>query len=310
MRHLFSTLVLVGAFSTIAQAQQIPLRSNYLMSTFQDHPAAAGNVDCLDLRLGVRNQWVGFEGAPTNSYASLTGRLSEGPRSISGIGGRIETDQAGPWGTTSFSLAYAHKLKMNNGAWLSAGLALGVSQYSLNIGSLDFPDVETASDDAVAGSTQFIYPTIDAGLWYQDERTFGGISLINATAATLNTITLGSKTPRHLVATAGTSIELDGRFLFRPSSQIRITKGLPPSFEINGAVVYADFLAIGLGYRNQSALVGSLQISLLDYLKVGYSYDFGISEIRAASVSSHEITIAISACDITASRGQHCSAYD
>jgi type IX secretion system PorP/SprF family membrane protein len=310
MRHLFSIIVLAGIFSSSALAQQIPLRSNYLMSTFQDHPAAAGNVDCLDLRFGVRNQWVGFEGAPTNSYATLTGRLSEGPRSVSGVGGRIETDQAGPWGTTSLSLAYSHKLKMNNGAWLSAGLALGVSQFRLNIGNLDFPDFETALDPAVTGSSQFIYPTVDAGLWYQDKTTFGGISLINATAATLNTITLGSETSRHVVITAGTSLELDGRFLFRPSTQMRITKGLPPSFEINGAVVYDNLLAIGIGYRSQSALVGSFQISLLDYLKVGYSYDFGISELRAASVSSHEITIAISAFNVSAPRGQHCSAYD
>jgi len=310
MRHLFSILVLVGICSSSTLAQQIPLRSNYLMSTFQDHPAAAGNVDCLDLRLGVRNQWVGFEGAPTNSYASLTGRISEGPRSISGIGGRIETDQAGPWGTTSLSLAYSHKLKMNNGAWLSAGFALGVSQYRLNIGDLDFPDFETALDPAVTGSTQFLYPTIDAGLWYQDKRTFGGVSLINATASTLSTITLGSKTSRHVVVTAGTALELDGRFLFRPSTQMRITKGLPPSFEINGAVVYDNLLAIGLGFRSQSAIVGSFQISLLDYLKVGYSYDFGISDIRTTAMSSHEITIALSACNVAGTRGQHCSAYD
>ena len=100
--------------------------------------ASAGNKPCLDMRLGFRNQWVGFEGAPSYSFASLSGRISETNQSVHGVGGRIETDEAGPWGTTSFSLAYAYKLKMTNGGWLSSGLSVGVVQHRLNIGSLNF----------------------------------------------------------------------------------------------------------------------------------------------------------------------------
>jgi type IX secretion system PorP/SprF family membrane protein len=308
--HIFLLAALGFFLLNDSFAQQIPTRSNYLLSSFLDHPAAAGNRECLDMRLGHRNQWVGFADSPTNSFISLTGRLSESPRSVSGVGARVETDEAGPWGTTSFSLAYSHKLKLTSGGWLSGGVALGMAQHRLNIGALDFPDIEASGDPAVAGSAQFLFPTVDAGLWYQDKRSFGGFSVINATAPVLSAITLGSLTSRHFVATLGTSLELDGLFMFRPSVNMRIASGLPPCFEMNGAMVYDDQIVIGLGYRNQTAIIGSFQIALFDYMKVGYSYDFGISDIRVASTSSHEITIALSACDTSTPRAYQCPAYD
>lgn len=313
MKHT-THILLLAAFCAFAinasTAQHIPTRSNYLLSSFMDHPAAAGNTECLDMRLGHRNQWLGFADSPTNSFISLSGRLSESPRSVSGVGARVETDNAGPWGTTSLSFAYSLKVKLSGGAWLSTGVALGVTQHRLDIGALDFPDAQAIFDPAVVGTTQVLFPTVDAGLWYQDKRSFAGISIINATAATLSGIALGSVTSRHFVVTAGTSLELDGRFMFRPSVNMRMANGLPPSFEMNGAVVYDDQFVIGLGYRNQTAIIGSLQIALFDYMKVGYSYDFGISKIRVVSMSSHELTIALSACNKGAPRAYSCPAYD
>lgn len=302
-----SVAVLIMAASTV-QAQHIPVRSNYLFTSFMDHPAAAGNKDCLDLRLGHRNQWVGFPGAPTNSFISLSGRLGESTRAVQGIGIRVETDEAGPWGTTSASLAYSHKLKLNNQGWFSAGFSLGLSQFRLNPDGLDV----TISDPAILGdqNSQFLFPMVDAGIWYQDKRSFGGLSLINATSGTLTSVTQSSQTSKIFVATGGTSLELDGRFMFRPSANMRFASGAPACFEMNGAVVYDEFFSVGLGYRVQSALIGTLQISLFNYMKVGYSYDFGISRIGVASRSSHEFTLAFSACDMKSTNVHACPAYD
>lgn len=311
MKYLVQiSLVIAFCFTgtTALEAQQLPVRSNYLFTSFMDHPAAAGNKDCLDLRLGHRNQWVGFPGSPTNSFISLSGRLGESTRSVQGIGIRVETDEAGPWGTTSASLAYSHKLKLNNQGWFSAGFSLGLSQFRLNPDGLDV----TISDPAILGdqTSQFLFPMVDAGIWYQDKRSFGGLSLINATSGTLTGVTYSSQTSRVFVATGGTSLELDGRFMFRPSANIRFASGLPACFELNGAVVYDELFAVGLGYRVQSALIGTLQISLFNYMKVGYSYDFGISRIGVASRSSHEFTLAFSACDMKATTVHSCPAYD
>lgn len=310
IRHIFAVIAVAG-ISTDAFAQFVPTRSNYLMTSFMDHPAAAGNKECLDMRMGHRNQWVGFPGAPTNSYLSLTGRIGDSPRAVQGIGVRLENDQAGVWGSTSASIAYSHKLKLSKGGWISGGFALGISQYRLSIGDLDFPDVETSGDPAVLGATsQVVFPMIDAGFWYQDKKSFGGLSLVNATSANMNELATGSEAAMVIVATGGTSLALDGNMVFRPSANIRYAKGLPACFELNGAIIFDDMISAGLGYRSQNVLVASFQLSLFNYMKVGYSYDINISNLNIVSPNSHEFTIAFSACDMKANSATACPAFD
>ena len=309
-RHIFAMLWIIGVSSS-SVAQFVPTRSNYLMTLFMDHPAAAGNKDCLDMRMGHRNQWVGFPSAPTNSYLSLTGRIGDSPRFVQGIGVRLENDLAGAWGSTAASIAYSHKLKLSKGGWISGGFALGISQYRLNIGDLDFPDVATSGDPAVLGATsQIVFPIIDAGFWYQDKKSFGGLSLLNVTSANLNELTTGSKAAMVVVATGGTSLSLDGNMLFRPSVNIRYARGLPACFELNGAIVFDDMIVAGLGYRSQSALVATLQLSIFNYMKLGYSYDINISNLNIVSPNSHELTIAFSVCENSVNSAYACPAFD
>ena len=69
---------------------------------------------------GGRNQWAGFDGA-LDSFASLSGRLGGGVTFAHGMGGFVVTDQVGPWSNTRLSLAYSTKVRLTNGARLSAG---------------------------------------------------------------------------------------------------------------------------------------------------------------------------------------------
>ena len=310
MKHIGQILVFASFFfvAVEAQSQLNPVRSNYLLTTFMDNPAAAGNKECLDLRVGHRNQWIGFPGSPINSYLSLSGRLGESVKSVQGVGLRVESDKAGAWGKTTASIAYSHKIRLNNRGWFSGGFSLGISQYSLDVNGLDI----TATDAAVSSgaTTQFLFPIIDAGLWYQDRRNFAGISINNTTSGVLNALTYDSKTAKVFVITGGSSLQLDGRYMFRPSANLRYSKGLPTSFELNGAVLYDDVFSVGLGYRVQSALIGSVQLALFNYMKVGYSYDFAVSKINVAALSTHEVTVTFSACDMKATKVQACPAYD
>ena len=56
-----------------AQAQQFPVRTTSVINPFQDHPAAAGVLGCMDLHMGYRNQWSGIRGAPQTAFANMHG---------------------------------------------------------------------------------------------------------------------------------------------------------------------------------------------------------------------------------------------
>ena len=106
-----------------------------------------------------------------------------------------------------------------------------------------------ATDAAVSSgtTTQFLFPIIDAGLWYQDKRNFVGISMNNATSGNLNVLPT-TQNGDSFCNYGGSSLELDGRFMFRPSANLRYSKGLPTSFELNGVAVYDNAFSVG-GHR-------------------------------------------------------------
>ena len=85
-------------FATSGQSQQFPIRTTAMMNPFQDHPAMAGVLGCMDLHMGYRNQWSGIEGAPQTSFANLHGQMTAQGQDFHGFGGRVESDEAGSLG--------------------------------------------------------------------------------------------------------------------------------------------------------------------------------------------------------------------
>ena len=311
MKQLIPSLAIALLSVSVLQAQQFPVRATAMMNPFQDHPAAAGVLGCMDLHMGYRNQWSGIEGAPETAFANLHGQMEGQGNDFHGFGVRVESDEAGAWGYNAVNFAYAYNLRLSNGARLAAGLSAGFFQHRLDMSLLDMPELQVANDPAVFGNQQFIVPMIDAGLWYYDRDMYAGLTIQNVTQASMEKISQFGKLRRHLVVTGGSEVELDGRWMFLPSAQARLGSGVPPSAEILGLFKYDDVVGVGLGYRSQSALIVAAQAKILDYLSIGYAYELNVSPLSGAGPNSHEIVIGINACSgRPAGRAIPCPAYN
>ena len=288
---LASSVTVWGQFSGV--------RSQYAMTSLLDNPAAAGNSPCLDMRIGVRSQWVGFDGAPLNQFASVSGRLGSEDGVIQGFGAYVLTDAIGPWSNTRLSMAYSARVRLSSGSRLSAGLGLGVAQYKLDKVSLSLPETGSAGDPALVGSneTQLVFPTLDVGFWYEDRKTFASFSVLNLTKTPLNKIASGTSPASVFIVSGGRYVPLDERFAFKPAMQLRKAAGVPASVDFRGSFSMNKKVALGLGYRTRSALIATMNVKLLESLSVGYAYDFGVSSLNPAARHSHEIVLTISACD-------------
>ena len=311
MKQLIPSLAIALLSVSVLQAQQFPVRATAMMNPFQDHPAAAGVMGCMDLHMGYRNQWSGIDGAPETAFANLHGQMEGQGNDFHGFGVRVESDEAGAWGYNAVNFAYAYNLRLSNGARLAAGLSAGFFQHRLDMSMLDMPELQVANDPAVFGNQQFIVPMIDAGLWYYDRDMYAGLTIQNVTQASMEKISQFGKLRRHLVVTGGSEVELDGRWMFLPSAQARLGSGVPPSAEILGLFKYDDVVGVGLGYRSQSALIVAAQAKILDYLSIGYAYELNVSPLSGAGPNSHEIVIGINACSgRPAGRAIPCPAYN
>ncbi|MBL7747470.1 MAG: type IX secretion system membrane protein PorP/SprF, partial [Chitinophagaceae bacterium] len=68
-RKLFFLLGLVGSMQLMAQ--QRPHYTQYILNQYILNPALTGVENYTDVKLSVRDQWVGLNGAPKTMYLSI-----------------------------------------------------------------------------------------------------------------------------------------------------------------------------------------------------------------------------------------------
>lgn len=297
MRAWILALALCAAAPALV-AQQLGQYTQYVFNHFSVNPAVAGTKDCIDVRLGFRSQWVGFEGAPTTGWTSLHGAIRPKKKPYSknkhGIGAFVEADNAGNWGYTRFVLAYAYSMQMSQDYFLSMGFFGGLQQMKLNVGDITLANF----NDPVLGSAAsvLVVPEITPGIFLYGKRFFGGVAIHQALGNRIDDVGLDSRLSRHLMLSAGQRLSLGGKTTLTPSTLIKKAGGSPIAMDLNAMVEWNRVFGLGVGYRNGDALTVMMKVAFLEYFQLGYSYDLTTSKLRTASSNTHELILAITPC--------------
>lgn len=296
MKVLVAALLVLSVGT--ARAQQLSQYTQYVFNHFSVNPAVAGSKDCLDVRLGYRQQWVGFEGAPTTGWASIHGTLRSKGRGFQankhGIGAFIEADEAGNWGYTRFLLAYAYHIQMSRDYYLSMGAFAGAQQMKFDVGKASPGQL---NDPALNGtSAVMVIPEITPGVWFYSRTAWGGISLHNALGNKIDGIGTAAKLARHFMLSGGYRYKVGRKMSFTPSGLLKISPGAPAALDVNAMLEWNRTIGIGVGYRNGDAFAVMAKIGFLEFFQLGYSYDITMSRLRLTSSNTHEIILAITPC--------------
>lgn len=292
-------LALLLLFScTAASAQQTAQYTQNVFNMFAINPAVAGSKDCIDVRLGYRQQWVGFPGAPVTGWATVSGTIKPKGRPFKanrhGIGTFVEADNTGPLGYTSFQLAYAYHIQMKRDFFMSLGFFAGVRQEKLSLGDVVAMD---NSDPALANNgNTLIYPDITPGIWLYGKNTWGGLSIQQALGNKVKDIGLDTKLARNFIFSLGHRYRIDKHFSVMPSALVKTGSGVPMALDLNVMLEYRRKLGLGVSYRNQDAVAFMLKLPFLKYFTLGYSYDITTSRLRVGGANTHEIILGIYPC--------------
>src|SRR4029079_16287507 len=121
--------------------------SQFMNSPLLTNPANTGFIPSADYRLGMnyRNQWSSIMTVPYKTMSAygdgqvFRNRIETG---WVGLGGVILHDVAGSGNLTStkFYGSVAYHQMINAGSLLSAGFNVGISNKSINVTNLKFPD--------------------------------------------------------------------------------------------------------------------------------------------------------------------------
>lgn len=73
----FYALSLLACLHFCSYAQEIPRSTQYIFNNILLNPALSGIDNYTDLKIGLRKQWSGLEGAPSTQYLSLSTAIGE-----------------------------------------------------------------------------------------------------------------------------------------------------------------------------------------------------------------------------------------
>ena len=193
-------IIVVFSFGCLSGfSQQIPQYTHYLLNQFAYNPAVAGSKDCLDITLGHRTQWSGFEGAPVTTYGSFNTTLKQDKFGLGykhAIGLVLISDSYGPFTRSKIKLAYAYHLPVTRDILLSMGMFVGIEQINFDAGEITLINY---NDDAINNSRRAtIFPEFTPGVFMQSGTWFAGATLQQTIAGEQKVVgTSETKFPRH-----------------------------------------------------------------------------------------------------------------
>lgn len=283
MRYMKRLLILVFVLLCgISFAQNDPLITNYMFTPITMNPAFAGQKKATNALLLVREQWVGFDEAPSTQLINFDTQVKK----LGGIGFSIMNDKLGFEQSLSFNLIYSKKITLSDVSSFSIGGAFGMINKSLSGSKLRY-DVPIDNKGIFNDQSKFA-PNFDLGLLY----TLKGLRLGVSSTHLINSKSSSTifNVPRHIYGFADYIINTSDRLKVIPSI---LFKNSPVRTQVECSI-YAlldDKFWGGISYRNQDAASLLLGLTFLKNYSVGYSYDANIGSIKSYSSGSHEIFV-------------------
>ena len=292
MKKIILTLFVTGLVTLHAKAQQDVMVSQYMFNGLLLNPAYAGSHNYFTSTLMHRSQWIKLEGAPVTSTLAIDGPIKN---KNMGLGLIVFHDQIGATDQTDIHANYSYHLRLGKGK-LAFGIKAGVSRYMYNTDQLVYWD--QTDNVYLEGKKQTAWlPKFGFGTYYYTEKWFAGLSIPTLLAYDKN-YTFGADVnnsalvDRHYMATCGIIFKLNEDFKMKPSTLIKYVPTAPLQADLNMHILYKDQFWLGASYRTGDAVVAMIEYQTNFKLRVGYSFDFTLSNIRRYSSGTHEIMLA------------------
>lgn len=277
-----------------ATAQQDPQYTQYMYNMSVVNPAYATATSAI-LNLGslYRYQWAGIEGAPKTlslfAHTPLNEKVEGGFSLISddiGDGAKKETN---------FFADFAYILKLDEKQKLSFGLKAGVTSISTNFNGFRLNSGNVSTDDSFAENINETVPNIGVGAYYFTDNYYVGISAPNLLSGEhiKQRAAINSFGPQeiHTYFTGGYVFEINESFKLKPAFMAIVVKGAPVSMDLTANVLYNEKFELGAAYRIGDSMSILMNVNVAPNLRIGYSYDYTISNLSQFNSGSHEIVL-------------------
>lgn len=279
--------ILTVVFCLVTHAQQEPQYSQYMYNMSTVNPAyATGQSGLISTGILYRKQWTGIEGSPqtANVFANIP-MNQKIELSVNYVNDKI--GDAIPVTNDYANVDFAYITRISDKARLSYGLKAGINSFRIDPSGSD-----VATDPAFADNTSTTQLNIGAGLYLFTNNFYAGISSPNLLPSDIDIDGIGvAQTKTHIYGVFGYVFDFVNEVKLKPSMVIKQVLDSPLTFDLSINSLIYDKFELGISYRYTDSFIALAGFNITKNLKVGYSYDFSVSELSGYNNGSHEIVL-------------------
>lgn len=288
MKKIIALSIILMA-SLLSFGQQEVMISQYMFNGLVLNPAYAGTHPYWSTSVLHRSQWVGFDRAPVTQTLCIDGPIAK--RKL-GLGFTLTNDKIGITRQMEAGANLAYKLFLGSGN-LSFGLRASVASYSADLTDAKIWDTE---DPVYANNIQGeMIPKVGFGAYYYTSKWYAGLSVPVIYAADQNIIPQNSSLNRyftnHMYLHTGIVFEPSLTLAIKPSILVKYEAGAPVEVDLNCNFMFFQKYWLGVGYRTGDALVAMAEWNITPQFRLGYAYDYTLTDIADYSSGSHEVML-------------------
>lgn len=274
-------------FCSVIYAQQEPQYSQYMYNMSTVNPAYVTNQSGLiSTGLLFRRQWTGIQGSPQTANVFGNIPLSENIElSINYVNDKI--GDAIPVNNNYVNVDFAYITRLSDQTKLSFGLKTGIDNFKIDPSNSDVAD-----DPAFLNNTSTTQLNIGAGVYMFTSNFYAGISSPNLLPSNvdINGVSV-AQTKTHIYGIAGYVFDFVDEVRLKPSFVVKQVIDSPLTFDISLNSLIYDKFELGISYRYTDAFIALAGFNITQNLKIGYSYDFSVSDLSGFNNGSHEIVL-------------------
>lgn len=295
MNKLIKTGLILSAILVLnqtARAQFEPQFTQYMFNEMFINPAYAGSREQISSTLVYRNQWVGLEGAPKTQTLSIHGPLMNKKL---GLGLTVMNESIGVTKQLAFYGNYAFRIKTGTKGAFAMGLQGGFIRHQENLDEVITN--EENDNEFLFNTPRVVLPNAGFGLYYNTDRFYAGLSIPrmfknfvsgDGTADVTNKFEFKNW---HYYVTTAYVFDAGANVKLKPSLMVKMVQGAPLNADVTLQALFMDVFWLGFSYRYEDSFSALGIFQITPSLRLGYSYDYTLTELSNYSNGTHEINL-------------------
>lgn len=288
MRIYVYMLLSIALISRLSAQNKFSM-SQYMLQHSFVNVAAIGNQETVNAALFHRSQWVGLDGAPTSQGLNVNLPFRAARHTL---GLMVMHDKIGATDNSEVSLGYAYKARLSSKTSLLLGLGATLDILKSNYSKLYTND---NTDPSLGKGSNSLLPNFKYGMYLTSGKFYAGIAVPNLLENKIVTNGKGQTKfnveALHYYLQAGYLFTLSKNTQLGASTLVKEVSGAPLQADLNLQFIFSEKFGVGVSYRTSKDLVGLVNYQITPMFKVGYSYDYGFSNLAKYNSGSHEIML-------------------